>query len=185
MLCGFLLSLDLLAFSLCYVPICGVSWDKGYTSATIFPYFLHCVYSFLMINALIGYLQQLDPINKKDLPDLGTPYMCLIAFLLVEATALLFYAHDVACNLEGDPPSRWWVRTMPYPCIGSIFVIVLHWMKDSSRYLTFYSVAVSVLEVNYLTKIINDLIVPKEGPYKELHNQADVNRSEGGEVAAC
>lgn len=74
---------------------------------------------------------------------------------------------------------------MPYPCIGSIFVIVLHWMKDSSRYSTFYSVAVSVLEVNYLTQIINDLIVPKEGPYKELHNQADPKRSEGGEVAAC
>lgn len=157
--------------SLCFVPICGVRWDKEYTSATMLSYSSHLAYIFLMLNAFIDYLPQPDPSNKKDLHDLGTPYMCLMVFLLVEATVLLYYAHDVVRSQELNPPGRWWVRTTPYACIGSIFVIVLHWMKDTPGYSTFYSVAVSVLAVNYLMQIINDRIAPREGPYKKLHHQ--------------
>lgn len=170
---------------LCCVPMCGVRWDKDYSSATILPYLPHVAYIFLILNAFIDYFQPKYLITKKNHPDLGTPYMCLMVFLLIEATALLFYAHDIVCNWEVDPSSRWWVRTTPYACMGMIFVSVLHWFKDTSVYSTFYSVAVSVLAVNYLMQIINDRIVPKEGPYKELHHKADADRSEGGGAAAC
>lgn len=169
---------------LCFVFMCGVIWDKEDHFAMVFPFLPHIAYIFLILPGFSDYLLQLDP-TKKDLRDAEPPYMCLIVFLLVEVTALLFYAHDVVCNLEGDQPSRWWVRTTPYACIGIILSIVLRRMEDPLRYSTFYSVAVSVLAVNYLMQIINDRIVPKEGPYKELHHKADADRSEGGEAAAC
>lgn len=170
---------------LCLVLVCGVRWDKEYSLTTILPYCLHLAYIFLMINAFIDYFQLPEPSNKKDLPDWRAPYMTLMVFLLVEAMALLFYAYDVVRNRERDPPSRWWVRTTPYASIGSIFVIVLLCKKDPLDYSTFYSVAVSVLAVNYLMQIINDRIAPKEGPYKDLHHKADADRSEGGGAVAC
>ena len=36
----------------------------------------------------------------------------------------------------------------------------------------FYSVAIFVLAVNYLLQIINEHIVPKEGPFKKTHPDA-------------
>ncbi|WP_198216854.1 hypothetical protein [Bifidobacterium sp. W8114] len=70
-------------------------------------------------------------------------------------------------------PSRWWIRTTPYPVIGMIFLLFFNlWNEDrggGEDYSLIFSVAVTVLAVDYLVQIINERIVPREGPYKETH----------------
>ena len=157
-----------LCFTFCTYGIImfGAQWLKEYALITIISYSLHLFYILLMLNTFIEYF---DVLIKK--PNLAAAYMCLLFLFLVEATALFFYVYDVMRNREGDPPSRWWIRTMPYALMGVIFLGIFLLMKvyesEGSGYSLFYSMAVSVLAVNYLVQIINERIVPKDGPYKE------------------
>ena len=99
------------------------------------------------------------------------PYVCFGLLLLVEITALSLYIHDAYSGLERGRPSRWWIRTTPYPVIGMIFLLFVNLWNEG-----FFSVAVTVLVVNYLVQIINERIVPREGPYKKTY-MAVYNRS--------
>lgn len=62
---------------------------------------------------------------------------------------------------------------MPYAILGMIFLVIfvsaILFGIGGAGYSMFYSVAVSVLAVNYLVQIINERIVPKEGPYRKTH----------------
>ncbi|WLT10799.1 hypothetical protein [Bifidobacterium asteroides] len=101
------------------------------------------------------------------------PSVCLGLLTLVELTAWFLYFHDVFFDLERMRPSRWWIRTTPYPVIGMIFLLFFNlWNEDhggGEDYSLIFSVAVTVLAVDYLVQIINERIVPREGPYKETH----------------
>ncbi|MBH9972146.1 hypothetical protein H3S93_07490 [Bifidobacterium sp. W8109] len=148
----------------------GAEWDKSYSTVTTCSYLLHLLYIYLILNIFIDYSEKLK---------LSASYICLVLLFLVEAFALFIYACDVINNREGDPSSRWWIRTTPYAIIGVIFVIILYLMKicniEESDYSLILSVAASVLAVNYLVQIINERIVPKDGPY-EANHEAGANR---------
>ena len=155
---------SLLSFSIGVIIMYGAEWDKSYSTVTTSTYLLHLFYIFMMLN---------DFINYSEKSDLAVSYMCLLLLFLVETTALLVYAYDVIRNREGDPPSRWWIRTTPYVIIGVIFAGVLFLMNiydaKESDYSLIFSVAASMLAVNYLVQIINERIVPREGSYKKTH----------------
>lgn len=142
---------------------------------------VHVTYIMCMLASLLQFApipdeNKLVPGNR--VPTM--PYVCLWLLFLVELTALLLYVHDVFRGLERWRPSRWWIRTTPYPVIGMIFLLFVNlWNDDHGRGADFslvFSVAVSMLAVNYLVQIINERIVPREGPYKETH-MAVYNRS--------
>ncbi|WP_267451104.1 hypothetical protein [Bifidobacterium sp. B4079] len=151
-------------FSYGVIVMYGAEWDKSYSTVTTGSYLLHLLYIFLMVNTFINYSEESYSTAS---------FVFLILLFLVEATALFIYARDVIRDRESDPPSRWWIRTTPYAVIGVVFVIVLYLMGrckiNKSDYSLFYSVAVSVLAVNYLVQIINERIVPREGPYRKTH----------------
>ncbi len=139
-------------------------------------FIVHAAYYLCMIASLLQFAPNLVPANGV----LTMPYVCLWLLTLVEVTALLLYIHDIFSHLERTQPSRWWIRTTPYPVIGVIFLLFVNlWNDDHGRgadYSLIFSVAVSVLAVNYLIQIINERIVPKEGPYKKTY-MAVYNRS--------
>lgn len=108
------------------------------------------------------------------------PYVCFGLLLLVEITALSLYIHDAYSGLERGRPSRWWIRTTPYPVIGVIFLLFVNLWNEGffgkADLSLIFSVAVTVLVVNYLVQIINERIVPREGPYRKTY-MAVYNRS--------
>lgn len=140
-------------------------------------FLVHVAYFFSMLASL----GQFDPnLFPKLFPNLfpsnrvpTVPYVCLWLLFLVELMALFLYVHDGFRGLERGRPSRWWVRTTPYSVIGLIFLLFVNLWNDDhgagTDYSLVFSVAVSVLAVNYLVQIINERIVPREGPYKKTY----------------
>ena len=168
-------------FSFCFVIIYGTNWNRTHTLPTMFSNYLHFLYIVCMIFSFQNFAS--DFIKKPTdsmAPDLVAPYMCLVFLFLVEATALFLYAYDVVCGWECDPPSRWWIRTAPYAVMGLMFLLVYKLIQIHDRagtsYSMFYSVAISVLAVNYLLQIMNERIVPKEGPFKKIHSDAVIGQ---------
>ena len=138
--------------------------------------FVHAAYYSCMSVFLLQFTPNLTPANG--VPTL--PYVCFGLLLLVEITALFLYIHDAYSGLERGRPSRWWVRTTPYPVIGIIFLLFVNLWNEGffgkADLSLIFSVAISVLVVNYLVQIINERIVPREGPYKKTY-MAVYNRS--------
>lgn len=135
---------------------------------------VHMVYVLCILVSFIQFTSEIDghklvPVNR--VPTM--PSVCLGLLTLVELTAWFLYYHDVFFDLERMRPSRWWIRTTPYPVIGMIFLLFFNlWNEDrggGEDYSLIFSVAVTVLAVDYLVQIINERIVPREGPYKETH----------------
>ncbi|MDT7513401.1 hypothetical protein QRX46_08230 [Bifidobacterium sp. H1HS10N] len=106
-------------------------------------------------------------------PLVSLPLICMAVEGLVELLALAVYAYDVHHGMGGRCCDRWWIRTTPYPVIGLIFLLFVNlWNDDHGKGEDFslvFSVVVSVLAVNYLVQIINERIVPREGPYKKTY----------------
>lgn len=131
--------------------------------------FVHGAYVLCMIVSIIQLLPNLISANKVT----TSPYVCLLLLLLVEATACFFYGRDFFRGLERLRLSRWWIRTTPYPVIGFIFLLFFNLWNEGvfgeADFSLFFSVAVSVLAVNYLVQIINERIVPREGPYRKTY----------------
>ena len=130
---------------------------------------VHMAYYSCMFVSLLQFTPNLAPANGVP----AMPYLCLWILFLVEITALLLYSHDFKRGLERGRPSRWWIRTTPYPVIGVIFLLFFNLWNDGffgdADFSLFFSVAVSVLVVNYLVQIINERIVPREGPYRKTY----------------
>lgn len=131
--------------------------------------FVHVAYYFCMFVSLLQFTPNLAPANGMS----TMPYVCLWILFLVELTALFLYFYDFKRGLERLRPSRWWVRTTSYPVIGVIFLLFVNLWNDGvfgdADFSLFFSVAVSVLVVNYLVQIINERIVPREGPYRKTY----------------
>lgn len=147
------------------------------------PLYLHSAY---VICILISFLVLPDATSNNSnispvMQDLWAAYICLIFLGLVEATTIILFLSDSHFadslrkkeKMEWDPAGRWWIRTMPYAILGMIFLVIfvsaILFGIGGAGYSMFYSVAVSVLAVNYLVQIINERIVPKEGPYRKTH----------------
>ena len=132
-------------------------------------FLVHMAYLFSMLASLGQFDPNFFPSNR--VPTM--PYVCLLLLALVETTACFLYFHDIFRGLERGRPSRWWIRTTPYPVIGFIFLLFVNLWNDyrgrGADFSLVFSVAVSVLAVNYLVQIINERIVPKEGPYKKTY----------------
>lgn len=130
---------------------------------------VHVAYLLSMLVSLGQFDPNFFPSNR--VPTM--PYVCLLLLALVETTACFLYGRDLFLGLERGRPSRWWIRTTPYPVIGFIFLLFVNLWNDKqgtgADYSLVFSVAVSVLAVNYLVQIINERIVPKEGPYKKTY----------------
>ena len=135
-------------------------------------FFVHMAYLLSMLVSLGQFDPNFFPSNRGP----TMPYVCLLLLALVETTACFLYGRDLFLGLERGRPSRWWIRTTPYPVIGFIFLLFVNlWNDDHGAgvdYSLVFSVAVSVLAVNYLVQIINERIVPKEGPYKKTYTAA-------------
>ena len=147
------------------------------------PLYLHSAYvlciliSFLVLPDATSNNSNISPVMH----DLWAAYICLIFLGLVEATTIILFLSDSHFadslrkkeKVEWDPAGRWWIRTMPYAILGMIFLVIfvsaILFGIGGAGYSMFYSVAVSVLAVNYLVQIINERIVPKEGPYRKTH----------------
>lgn len=147
------------------------------------PFYLHISYIMCLI---ISLLVLPDAISKKSktslvIQDAWAAYICLIFLGIVEMTTVVLFASDCyfAISLsekekkEWDPAGRWWIRTVPYATLGMIFLVIfvsaILLGIGGAGYSVFYSVAVSVMAVNYLVQIINERIVPREGPYRKTH----------------
>ena len=132
-------------------------------------FLVHVAYLLSMLASLGQFDPNFFPSNR--VPTM--PYVCLLLLALVETTACFLYFHDIFRGLERGRPSRWWIRTTPYPVIGFIFLLFVNLWNDyrgrGADFSLVFSVAVSVLAVNYLVQIINERIVPKEGPYKKTY----------------
>lgn len=128
---------------------------------------VHATYYLCMAGSLLQFDPILVPVNEVPIMSYG----CLWLLFSVEFTALILYVHDYKRGLERIQPSRWWIRTTFYPVIGLIFLLFFNLWNENhgggADYSLIFSVAVSVLAVNYLVQIINERIVPKEGPYKK------------------
>ena len=137
---------------------------------------VHGAYVLCMIVSFFQLLPNLISANKVT----TSSYVCLWLLLLVEITALSLYSHDVFRGLERWRPSRWWVRTTPYPVIGLIFLLFFNLWNEGffgkADLSLVFSVAASMLAVQYLSQIINERIVPREGPYRKTY-MAVYNRS--------
>lgn len=131
--------------------------------------FVHLAYVLCMFSSLLRFTPNLILVNGVP----ASPYVCLWLLSLVEITALLLYFHDLKRGLERLRLSRWWIRTTPYPVIGLIFLLFFNLWNDGffgeADLSLVFSVAVSVLAVNYLVQIINERIVPREGPYRKTY----------------
>lgn len=148
------------------------------------PLYLHFVY---LVCLLISFFVLPDETAENDktcpaMQDLQTAYICLWLLEIVEITALILHGSDSSFakslrekeKVEWDPAGRWWIRTAPYAILGMIFLVIyvlaiILFGIGGAGYSMFYSVAVSVLAVNYLVQIINERIVPREGPYRKTH----------------
>ena len=175
--------------TICFVIACGASWNKDYSFQIIIAFSLHFAYIVCMSLSFLDFADEFikAPIDLMA-SDVAVSYMCLVFLVLVEMTALAFYAIDVYRGWEGDPPSRWWIRTTPYAAMGLIFLFVNSVLKTRScggnGYSMFYSVATSVLAINYLLQIINERIVPKAGPYKDTaHHNCSKDDTDGCRLA--
>ena len=135
---------------------------------------VHWVYAICILVSFMQFTSEIDghklvPVNR--VPTM--PSVCLWLLTLVELTAWFLYGRDLSLGLERMRPSRWWIRTTPYPVIGMIFLLFFNLWNENhgggEDYSLIFSVAVTVLAVNYLVQIINERIVPREGPYKETH----------------
>ena len=130
---------------------------------------VHMAYYSCMFGSILQFAPNLALANGVP----AMPYLCLWILFLVEITALFLYSHDAYSGLERGRLSRWWIRTTPYPVIGMIFLLFFNLWNEGvfgeADFSLFFSVAVSVLAVNYLVQIINERIVPREGPYKKTH----------------
>ncbi|MGX5271576.1 hypothetical protein JNUCC75_05380 [Bifidobacterium polysaccharolyticum] len=150
------------------------------------PFYLHAAYIMCLI---ISLLVLWDATLKKSktspvMQDLWAAGICLIFLAIVEMTTVVLFLSDwfFADSLsekekkERDPAGRWWIRTVPYAILGMIFLVIfvsaILFGIGGAGYSMFYSVAVSVMAVNYLMQIINERIVPKEGPYRKTHPAA-------------
>lgn len=135
---------------------------------------VHGVYVICILVSFIQFTSEID--GDKLVPTNRVPTMpsvCLGLLTLVELTAWFLYGRDLSLGLERMRPSRWWIRTTPYPVIGMIFLLFFNLWNENhgggEDYSLIFSVAVTVLAVDYLVQIINERIVPREGPYKETH----------------
>ena len=147
-----------------------------FTGKLVVYMLVHGAYVLCMIVSFFQLFPNLISANKVT----TSPYVCLLLLSLVEITALSLYIHDVFRGLERGRPSRWWVRTTPYPVIGLIFLLFFNLWNEGffgeADLSLVFSVAASMLAVNYLVQIINERIVPREGPYKKTY-MAVYNRS--------
>lgn len=107
-------------------------------------------------------------------------FICQTLFSAVELLTVLLYAWDVRKLGPAGMNRRWWIRTVPYPVFGLCFVVY-----SFIRYLgglanqTVISVFVTLLSTTYVFQIINERLIPKEGPFKEIRD-APASRSRGG-----
>ena len=147
------------------------------------PFYLHVAYVICM---MISFLVLCDATSKKSktspvMHDQWAASICLYFLEFVEVTTALLFLSDYYFadslrkkeKVELDPAGRWWIRTVPYAILGMIFLVIyvsaILFGIGGAGYSMFYSVAVSVMAVNYLMQIINERIVPKEGPYRKTH----------------
>lgn len=150
------------------------------------PFYLHVAYTICM---LISFLVLCDATSKKSktspvIHDQWAASICLFFLEFVEVTTVVLFLLDSHFanslrkkeKMEWDPAGRWWIRTVPYAILGMIFLVIyvsaILFGIGGAGYSMFYSVAVSVMAVNYLMQIINERIVPKEGPYRKTHPAA-------------
>lgn len=150
------------------------------------PFYLHVAY---MVCIIISLLVLRDATSKKSktspvMQDQWAASICLIFLEFVEVTTAVLFVSDTRFadflrkkeKKEWDPAGRWWIRTVPYAILGMIFLVIfvsaILFGIGGAGYSMFYSVAVSVMAVNYLMQIINERIVPKEGPYRKTHPAA-------------
>lgn len=169
------------------------------------PLYLHIAYimcltiSLWVLPVAISKKSKTSPVMQ----DVWAAYICLLFLGIVEMTTVVLFLSDAqfADSLrkkekkEWDPAGRWWIRTVPYAILGMIFLVIfvsaILFGIGGAGYSMFYSVAVSVLVVNYLVQIINERIVPKEGPYRKTHPAAAADQpkpsspSAGREEGAC
>ena len=162
------------------------------------PFYLHVAYVVCMI---ISLLVLWDATSKKSktspvMQDQWAASICLIFLEFVEVTTAVLFVSDTqfADSLrkkekkEWDPAGRWWIRTVPYAILGMIFLVIyisaILFGIGGAGYSMFYSVAVSVMAVNYLMQIINERIVPKEGPYRKTHPAAAADQPQPSSPSA-
>lgn len=119
----------------------------------------HIIYIETLIFALTTRMDRLDPTPS-------TALTCLTLLGLVEALAMIVFCCDVIRDRFDARQNRWWLRTVIYPIIGIIF-IVAYWvmpdLADQSGTLV-YSLAITIVVVNYLMQLVNERLIPREGP---------------------
>ena len=147
------------------------------------PLYLHFAYVFCILISFFVLPDETSENRKTSavVQDLRAAYICLWLLEIVEIMAIILYVSDSSFakslsekeKVEWDPAGRWWIRTVPYAILGMIFLVIyvsaILFGIGGAGYSMFYSVAVSVMAVNYLAQIINERIVPKEGPYRKTH----------------
>lgn len=119
----------------------------------------HITYIETLIFALTTRLSHPDPTPS-------TALTCLTLLGIVEALAMVVFCCDLICDRFDARQDRWWLRTVIYPIIGIIF-IVAYWvmpdLADQSGTLV-YSLAITIVVVDYLMQLVNERLIPREGP---------------------
>lgn len=119
----------------------------------------HIIYIETLIFALTTRLSHPDSTPS-------TALTCLTLLGIVEALAMVVFCCDLIRDRFDARQDRWWLRTVIYPIIGIIF-IVAYWvmpdLADQSGTLV-YSLAITIVVVNYLMQLVNERLIPREGP---------------------
>lgn len=73
---------------------------------------------------------------------------------------------DVIRDRFDDRQNRWWLRTVINPIIGIVFIVAYWVMPDLAGQsgTLVYSLAITIVVVNYLMQLVNERLIPREGP---------------------
>lgn len=128
-------------------------------SKTSMVSFTHIIYIEILISALSARLGNMDPTPS-------TALTCLTLLGIVEALAMVVFCCDVIRDRFDARQNRWWLRTVIYPIIGIVFIVaykVMPDLADQSGTLV-YSLAITIVVVNYLMQLVNERLIPREEP---------------------